>query len=64
MPWGITLIAKYATAAQRHMHEFGTTIEQFANIVVDTRFNAALNPLGVYRDPITVVDVAAARMMA
>jgi hypothetical protein len=64
VPWGITPIAKYAMAAQRHMQEFGTTIEQFANIAVDTRFNTALNPLGVYRDPTTVVDVAAARVMA
>ncbi|MBL7486975.1 MULTISPECIES: acetyl-CoA acetyltransferase [unclassified Frankia] len=63
-PWGHTLIAKYAMTARRHMHEFGTTIEQFANISVDTRYNAGLNPDAMYRDPITVDDVLSAPMVA
>jgi acetyl-CoA acetyltransferase len=28
--WGNTLIGHYAMATRRHMHEFGTTIEQLA----------------------------------
>lgn len=63
-PWGHTLIAKYAMTARRHMHEFGTTIEQLANIAVDTRFNAGLNPDAMYRDPLTVDDVLAAPTVA
>jgi acetyl-CoA acetyltransferase len=63
-PWGHTLIAKYAMTARRHMHEFGTTIEQLANIAVDTRYNASLNPDAMYRDPITVDDVLSAPMVA
>ncbi|MBX6389865.1 MAG: acetyl-CoA acetyltransferase [Frankia sp.] len=63
-PWGHTLIAKYAMTARRHMHEFGTTIEQLANIAVDTRYNASLNPQAMYRDPITVDDVLSAPMIA
>lgn len=63
-PWGHTLIAKYAMTARRHMHEYGTTIEQLANIAVDTRFNASLNPLAYYQDPITVDDVLNERMVA
>ena len=43
-PYGHTLISKYAMAARRHMHEFGTTIEQLAEIAVSARFNAADNP--------------------
>ncbi len=35
------------------MHEFGTTIEQLAEIAVSTRYNASLNPDAYYRDPIT-----------
>ena len=63
-PWGHTLIAKYAMTAQRHMHEYGTTIEQLANIAVDTRYNASLNPDAYYTEPITVEDVLTAKMMA
>ena len=56
-PFGHTLIAKYAMAARRHMHEFGTTIEQLAEIAVATRHNASFNPEAYYRDPITIDDV-------
>jgi acetyl-CoA acetyltransferase len=63
-PFGHTLIAKYAMTARRHMHEFGTTIEQLAEIAVSTRHNAARNPEAFYRDPITVEDVLTAPMIA
>lgn len=63
-PYGHTIMAKYAMAARRHMHEYGTTIEQLAEIAVSTRHNAALNPDAYYRDPITIDDVADAPMMA
>ena len=33
--------------AQRHMHEFGTTSEQLAEISVATRFHAMRNPEAV-----------------
>jgi acetyl-CoA acetyltransferase len=56
-PYGHTLIAKYAMAARRHMHEFGTTIDQMAEIAVSTRHNASLNPDAYYREPITIDDV-------
>jgi acetyl-CoA acetyltransferase len=63
-PFGHTLIAKHAMAARRHMHEFGTTIEQLAEIAVSARYNAGLNPLAYYRDPITIEDVQSSRMIA
>jgi acetyl-CoA acetyltransferase len=63
-PFGHTLISKYAMAAQRHMYEFGTTIEQLAEIAVSTRYNASLNPEAYYQDPITIDDVQSSRMMA
>jgi acetyl-CoA acetyltransferase len=64
VPYGHTLISKYAMTARRHMHEFGTTIEQLAEISVASRYNASLNPEAYYRDPITVEDVQRSRMMA
>ncbi|MGW1544731.1 thiolase C-terminal domain-containing protein [Streptomyces sp. NPDC002309] len=57
VPYGHTLIAKYAMAARRHMIEHGTTIEQLAQVAVQARANAALNPDAVFRTPITVDDV-------
>jgi acetyl-CoA acetyltransferase len=64
VPFGHTLISKYAMAARRHMYEFGTTIEQLAEIAVSTRYNAGFNPEAYYRDPITIDDVQNSRMMA
>jgi acetyl-CoA acetyltransferase len=63
-PYGHTLIAKYAMAARRHMHEFGTTIEQLAEIAVSTRYNAGPNPEAFVRDPITIADVLDGPMIA
>ncbi|MET1002486.1 MAG: acetyl-CoA acetyltransferase [Acidimicrobiia bacterium] len=63
-PFGHSLISKYAMVAQRHMYEFGTTIEQLAEIAVSTRYNASLNPDAYYRDLITIEDVQSSRMMA
>jgi acetyl-CoA acetyltransferase len=64
VPYGHTLIAKYAMAAHRHMHEFGTTIDQLAEIAVAAREWAALNPVAFERERITVGDVAASTMVA
>ncbi|KJE21795.1 acetyl-CoA acetyltransferase [Frankia torreyi] len=63
-PYGHTLISKYAMAARRHMHEFGTTIEQLAEIAVSARYNAGPNPEAYYRDPITIDDVLSGSMIA
>jgi acetyl-CoA acetyltransferase len=64
IPYGHTLVSRYAMAAMRHMHEFGTTIEQLAEIAVSTRFNASLNPDAYYRDLITIDDVQSSAMIA
>jgi acetyl-CoA acetyltransferase len=52
-----------ALNAQRHFHEFGTTPEQLAMIAVNGRRNAARNPKAVYRDPMTLDDYFASRMI-
>ncbi|HEY9374246.1 thiolase C-terminal domain-containing protein [Streptomyces sp.] len=64
VPYGHTLIAKYAMAARRHMHEYGTTLEQLAEVAVQARANAALNPDAMFREPITVDDVLSGPMIA
>ncbi|MFI9614523.1 thiolase C-terminal domain-containing protein [Streptomyces sp. NPDC052023] len=64
VPYGHTLIAKYAMAARRHMIEHGTTVEELAQVAVQTRANAALNPQAMFRTPITVDDVLDGPMIA
>lgn len=63
-PYGHTLFAKYAMVAQRHMHRYGTTVEQLAEIAVAAHDWAMLNPDAFDRRTITVEDVAAAPMLA
>jgi acetyl-CoA acetyltransferase len=63
--WGIPQpVGGYALAAKRHMHEFGTTEEQLAEIAVATRKWAGLNPAATMRDPITIDDVMASTPVA
>lgn len=72
-PWGQTLIANYAMVKNRHMHQYGTTNEQFAHISVATRKHAMRNPEAVkamtdlefvgVRD-ISVQDVLESRLIA
>ncbi|TKA09909.1 thiolase C-terminal domain-containing protein [Actinacidiphila oryziradicis] len=63
-PYGHTLIAKYAMAARRHMHQYGTTLPQLAEIAVQARANAARNPEAMYRAPVTVDDVLSGPVIA
>jgi acetyl-CoA acetyltransferase len=65
LPYGAPSAAPWiAMFAQRHFHEFGTTREQLAQIALNARKNATLNPNGIYRDPLTMEDYLAARMIA
>jgi acetyl-CoA acetyltransferase len=63
-PFGNTTIGSYAMAAQRHMHDFGTTPEQLAEVAVAARRHAQLNPSARYRDPMTIDDVLNSRLVA
>ncbi|MDP1818992.1 MAG: acetyl-CoA acetyltransferase [Acidimicrobiales bacterium] len=65
LPYGFGLPASsYSLAARRHMHEYGTTSEQLAEIAVAFRAWAAKNPNAYRRDPISVDDVLASPMVA
>ena len=63
-PFGPTIVGSYALVAQRHMHQYGTTSEQLAEIAVTMRRHASGNPNAKYRDPITVEDVLASRIIS
>ena len=56
-------VTAYALAAARHIHQFGTTVEQLAEVAVAARGWAALNPDAFMRAPLTVAEVRAARMV-
>jgi acetyl-CoA acetyltransferase len=65
VPFGAQSAANWvAMLAQRHFHEFGTTREHLAAIVLNERANAAKNPKAVYRDPLTLEDYLGARMIS
>ncbi|MET8680094.1 acetyl-CoA acetyltransferase [Streptomyces sp. NPDC004647] len=64
VPYGHTLIAKYAMAARRHMHQYGTTLAQLAEVAVQARANAAHNPEAMYRTPVTVDEVLSGPVIA
>lgn len=51
----------YAMAANRHMHEYGTTREQMAEVAVAARQWALLNPAAWEKKPLSIQDVLNAR---
>ena len=57
-------ISSYALAAARHMHEYGTTRAQLADVAVAARDWARLNPDAFVRDPLTRDEVLASRMVS
>ena len=64
IPFGPTTVGAYAMVAQRHMHDYGTTPEQLAEVAVTMRLHASMNPVAKYRNPITVEDVLASRVIS
>lgn len=57
-------LSAYAMAAARHMHQYGTTREQLAEVAVAARKWAQLNPEALMRDPLSLDDVLSARMVS
>jgi acetyl-CoA C-acetyltransferase len=57
-------VASYALAAQRHMHEFGTTSEQLAEVKVAASLHAQHNPNAFLRKVMSVDDVINSPLVA
>ena len=57
-------ISSYALAAARHMHQYGTTKRQLAEVAVAARRWAQLNPEAVAREALTLDAVVNARMVS
>ncbi len=60
-PSAVHWVALYA---DRYMHDFGLTREQLAQIALNARKNAALNPRGIYTDPLSLDDYLSSRMIS
>lgn len=60
---GMVVPAGFALRAQRHMHDYGTTVEQMAAVTVKSRAYAALNPNAQFRKTETLEEVLAGPMI-
>lgn len=57
-------VSAYAMVAARHMHQFGTTREQLADVAVAARQWALLNPMAWEKKPLTLAEVMGARQIS
>jgi acetyl-CoA acetyltransferase len=64
-PFGLMTPAQsFGMIVRRHMHEFGTTVEQLGALAITQREHAVRNPLAKMRKPLTLEDYLAGRMIA
>jgi acetyl-CoA C-acetyltransferase len=62
--FGATFPGIYALIATKHMHDYGTTKEQLAQVAVKNHANGALNPYAQYRKEITLEQALNATTVA
>jgi len=62
--FGATFPGIYAMIATKHMHDYGTTREQLAQVAVKNHANGALNPNAQFRKAIPIESVLKASMVA
>jgi acetyl-CoA C-acetyltransferase len=61
---GITFPALFALMATAHMHEYGTTERQMAQVAVKNHYHGSLNPKAQMQKEITLENALASRMVA
>jgi len=61
---GMILPSYFAMVARRHMHEFGTTIEQLAKVSIKNHRNGCLNPYSQFQKEVTLEEIANSPMVA
>ena len=62
--YGSSTLTVYGMAMRRHMHEYGTTPEQLAEVKVAASEHAQYNEDAFIQDPVTVEDVVTSRLVA
>ena len=63
-PYGTSIPSFYAMITRRHMHEYGTTREQLAQMAVTTRDHAVRHPNAHMTKPITAEEVINSKPIA
>jgi acetyl-CoA acetyltransferase/uncharacterized OB-fold protein len=64
-PYGAMSAANWiAMNANQYFHRYGATREMLGMIAVNGRTNAGRNPVAIYREPMTMDDYMAARMVS
>ena len=61
---GATFPGLYAMMARAHMHEFGTTREQLAQVAVKNHYHGSMNPRAQFRNKITIESVISSPLVA
>jgi len=61
---GATFPGLYAMMARAHMHEFGTTREQLAQVAVKNHYHGSMNPRAQFRNKITIDSVISSPLVA
>lgn len=56
--------SRLAMTQQRHMAEYGTTLDQLGKLYVTQREHASVNPLAYLRDPVDVTDYRESEVLA
>lgn len=60
---GLTVPIFFALMMKRHMHEFGTTLKQAAEVSVKNHRHGALNPYSQYKKELTSEEILNSRMI-
>jgi len=60
---GLTMPGLFAILARRQMEQYGTTLEDFAQISVKNHHHGCLNPFAQYRKEFTVEEILNSRMI-
>jgi len=61
---GATFPALYALMARRHMHEYGTTEEEMAQVAVKNHLNASKNKYAHFKSPVSLETVMKSKVIA
>ena len=60
---GLTMPGMFALLARRQMEQYGTTVEDFAQVSVKNHHHGCLNPFAQYRKEFTVEEILSSRMI-
>ncbi|MBT8357876.1 MAG: thiolase domain-containing protein [Desulfobacterales bacterium] len=61
---GITFPGVFGMITRRHMHKYGTTMEQIAHVAVKNRSNGSLNPKSQFQGKVSINEVLHSRMVS